>query len=223
MAIAFDAAVSSQDNTGTGTSTWTHTCSGSNRILLIGFMPSGGSVSGTPTYNGVGMTQIGTFSLAGTVFQNCYLYYLIAPATGANTVSVSYTGASYMYSASASYTGVDQSSPIDVSGNAIATSTSLSKSLTTTVNNDWLVGFFGEGSTGTSLSAGANTTFRVTPTGNSWSNWGDSNGAETPAGSFSLAMNAGVAGHLGMYIAAIKPVASSTTVLPFRSLLGVGI
>src|SRR5438067_591060 len=115
MAIGFDASSGGFVNT-SGPLTISHTCGGSNRILLVGVEISvGGETVTGVTYNSVAMTQINLQDLNGSTFRNTYLFYLIAPATGANNIVVSASGGTgNIYAAAASYTGVDQSSPLDV-------------------------------------------------------------------------------------------------------------
>lgn len=211
--ISYDNAVSTQANTVTN-STYSFTVgSCANRVLILGVQFGGSTdVSGTPTYNGVSMTQVGTYSVAGTTFAAVRVYSLVAPASGSHNVSISNTGgANYIYSSIASYCGVDQTTPVETSGTAgPTTNTSLSKSLTTTTSGDWLVGFFSGGSTGASLSAGSNTTFRTTVTGGSWNNIGDTNGPQSPAGTYSIAVSAGASEKLGIFALALKPAAGAS-------------
>ena len=90
-ALAIDTASSAGCGACTSLS-WSHTVSGTNRLLVVG--PSGydtsDSVTGV-TYNSVSMTVIPSSSTSNgnhTVSQ----YSLIAPSTGANTILVSATG-----------------------------------------------------------------------------------------------------------------------------------
>lgn len=188
MAIAFDTAVIDQGTTGTSHS-WSHTCTGSNRLLLVGVMfQTGTDANGTPTYNGVSMTQAGTGVAVGGTFNEFRLYYLVAPATGANTITVNNTGGGLSYAASMSYTGVAQSSPIDVTATNTGSGTSIANSFTTTVDNDWLVEYYGyaNGGFSTNSTAGSGTTVR---TNSDWSQIFDSNGAKTPTGTYALNVN----------------------------------
>jgi hypothetical protein len=214
--INVDSAVLSQANA-TTSNTWSHTTSGTNRLLIVGVQfATGTDISGVPTYNGTSMTLAGSYSLSGSVFNNTYIYYLIAPTTGAHNVVINNTGgANYIYAASASYTGVAQVSPSDLSGAASPTTgTSLSTSLTTTVDNDWIIGYFSGGTSGAALSAGSNTTFRTSPTGGSWNNIGDTNAAQTPAGAHSIAVSAAGSEKLGIYALAIKPYVVAASSFP---------
>lgn len=70
-----------------------------------------------------------------------YLYYLIAPATGANNVVVSASGSYGIFCISSSYTGALQSGQPDSSGTLASDSTtSLAVATTVVASNCWLVG-----------------------------------------------------------------------------------
>lgn len=209
MAIAFDSAASS--GVYSTSTTYSHTTSGSDRLLILGVtIGTGVSISGTPTYAGVSMTQIGTMqSGAGTVFDKTYFYYLIAPATGANDVVVNASSTAYIYPCTASYTGVDQTNPINVSGQNTTSGTTITQSVTTTADNAWLVGYC-VACTSNTLVEGANTTLRVS-NGPNWSEIGDSNGPKTPTGSYALNWS-GSSDNRVIFVSALKPASSSSTV-----------
>lgn len=80
MAVTLDATSGSQNTTGT-TLTVSHTCSGDNRILIVGAATSG--IPTSITYAGVSMTKLGEHTEGG---QNTSLWALAAPATGANDI-----------------------------------------------------------------------------------------------------------------------------------------
>jgi hypothetical protein len=84
--------------------------SGSNRVLVVGVV---GACVPSVTYGGVALTH------AGQVYNNNHspdttdLFVLVAPATGTNTVQVSYSGCtSDVEAGSISFTGVNQSTPL---------------------------------------------------------------------------------------------------------------
>lgn len=192
MAIAFDAATTSANNVwnfGTGSYSWSHTCTGSNLILFVGveiFSASALSVSGI-TYNGVALTKVDRIvaALEGNR-QDCELWYLVNPATGSNTIAVSLSGtADFTTAQAASYTGVNQSNPIDTSNTNQNTSasTTFSNTATTTADNCWLVStVFPRGGL---PSASTGTIRRASNTG-SLCCFFDSNSVTSPPGSDSL-------------------------------------
>ncbi len=123
MALAIDA-VSTGTGGGAGPFTWSHTCSGSDRVLIVGVShnDSGDTVTGM-TYNGVSMTPVPS----GATSNGQYFvtqYSLIAPATGTNTVSVSMSGNVFDFGAAAiSLTGADQTAPLGTAATATGSST----------------------------------------------------------------------------------------------------
>lgn len=160
MAIAFDAKTAATTNVLTSL-TYSHTCTGSDRILFVTATGNQGpTATMSATYNGVSMTAIGpSIDSIGTGVPT-YVWYLVNPASGANNVVV--TSSVIGISTSAiSYTGVAQTSPIDVSNTTAynTTSTSYSKSVTTTTNNCWLLATV-RCASGQAMTAGANTTLR---------------------------------------------------------------
>jgi hypothetical protein len=211
--IAFDTSAQfAQDSSPGGTATFSYTVgAGTNRILFVGTtIATGNTVSGV-TYNGVAMTQLNTQAISGATFSNTYLFYLVNPASGAHNIVVTGTGTTFMYSAAESFSGVDQNTPIDANTTTTTTGTSITASVTTTKDNDWLVGWQMVGtSAGSALSAGANTTIRQT-NGSNWYTIEDTNAAQTPPGSKSLTVNVAASRLMGMNIAAIMPSQAATT------------
>ena len=118
MAIAFDAG--SQGDSGSATSlTVSHTCTGSDRILLVSVGTWDGvgvPVVPTVTYNAVSMTQVATLLFGSSGDQRLTMFRLVAPATGANNIVVSASSASDIVMAATSYTGVDQTTPLGTPG-----------------------------------------------------------------------------------------------------------
>lgn len=120
MAIAFDA-ISSGSGSGAGPWTFSHTCSGSDRILWVIYGIQAGQAASAITYNGVALTPV--HASAGTT-PRLSVWYLINPDSGTNTISI--TPASSVGNTGSfvgvSYTGVDQSSPLGTGASAAATS-----------------------------------------------------------------------------------------------------
>lgn len=149
MAIAVDAVSNSGDLTSVSSATWSHTTSGSNRILVVGANARGvksdtnTTVTGV-TYNGVALTKIrGDTSDSGDTFRGrSELWYLIAPATGAHNVVVTYTGTVTATGCGAiSLTGVIQGTgAIDAHNGATATTdTTPSVNVTVVASNCYLI------------------------------------------------------------------------------------
>lgn len=123
---------------------YTHTCTGSNLLLAVGSSASGvGDIQqATTKYNGIAMSAKPVSLALGNPFIGACI--LVPPATGSNTLVISQGGTSGSNSAcstSVSFTGVDQTTPIDASGSA---GTTAGASITTNFANSLIVDFVGE-------------------------------------------------------------------------------
>lgn len=127
MAVAFDAVTSSQDSFDTSLS-WSHSCSGERRALLVAvaFDPSAGSVSSV-TYGGDPLTFLAGVT-NGT--RRVEFWGMAKPKLGANTVAVSVSASMAKSGAAVSAAGVDQivpfGTPVTASGSSNAPSLNLS-------------------------------------------------------------------------------------------------
>ncbi len=128
--------------------TWSHTCTGSNLVLFVGIAvgrPNATDANitiGAVTYNGVAMTLVPN-SLVHSNNQTAgyaVLYYLVNPATGAHTVSVSFTdtlpsATDALELGSISFTGVDQNTPFTNLASSTGASTAPSVAVTSASGN----------------------------------------------------------------------------------------
>lgn len=138
MAIAYDNSTDG-GQAYNSTLTFAHTCSGANRILFVLASSQSGSTITGVTYNGIDMSLVTTaYDEAGYAVN--YLYYLVAPATGANNVVVS-GNTQYKWAIAASYTGASQTGvPDAVVKTALnASTTSFNQTLTTIADNCWVI------------------------------------------------------------------------------------
>lgn len=184
--LTFDATSSGSIEPG-NTITFSHTCSGTNRILLV-FISQNSGVSSDVitgvTYNGVSMTRIG-ISTTG-VSMTVYAYYLVNPTSGANNVVVSASvGTEYLRAISVSYKGALQSGqPEGFATNHLAAATSITTTYTTTTDKDWCISFVGNASAlamtkSTNVTTVRNNVSTVTYLG-------DSNGKISPTGAYNM-------------------------------------
>jgi len=145
MAVAFDAVGPSSAGATAGAGTtvsWSHTCTGSNRVLVVGAAVNCGStqtITGV-TYNGVAMTAVPSGRMNSNNTANVgfvQVWYLIAPATGANTVVITASASVFSFSAgSVSFTGVDQTTPLGAAVTSFGSSAAASVAVTgTTAGN----------------------------------------------------------------------------------------
>lgn len=202
--ITFDAASKVANGGSTGPVTWSHTCSGSDRLLLVGIKTYGSAdpVTGV-TYNGVAMTQLKKVD-GGTNDVFNYVYGLLSPDTGAHDISISYTGGQYVSATAGSYTGVLQSGLPDATAEAHYDSTgttSLNTTITTVLNNCY-VGVFGYANGGNhSLT---NATIRIATTVGD-AIWGDSNSAISPAGNLNVIDSFNNSVYAGLILVSFAP------------------
>jgi hypothetical protein len=112
--VAVDAVTSVYATPGALSHSFSHTCSGSSRVLYVWARTRNTSnrSSTAVSYASVAMTKIAsTVNLAGDIYQE--LWRLIAPATGSNTVQVTINGTSVTRTvlSAISFTGAHQTTP----------------------------------------------------------------------------------------------------------------
>lgn len=145
MAITLDASSNSGDKLNVTSVTYSHTVgTGSNTILIVGVgmrdTTAGDMVITGITYNSVALTKIRADAVTVDTSFRSELWYLKAPATGANNIVVSFTGTVAVAGVvGASFFGVDQTSPIDANNGNTGLTTSISASITVVASNSWLV------------------------------------------------------------------------------------
>jgi len=120
--------------TASGTTlTFNVTTGGINRGLFAWVTEITSSTISSVTYNGVAMTLVTSQADGGI---KMYLYYLINPASGTNSLVVTRSGSTgELFCSTSYYNGVNQSSLIDAFNSGVSTSTS-SPSATITIASD---------------------------------------------------------------------------------------
>lgn len=215
MAIAFDNATSGAFGANVASKTVSHTTGGgTDRILFVGVAMSGNVTTDIVTgitYNGVSMTKI--TSAAGIAGQTgaVTVYYLIAPATGANDVVVSFSPNNGGAIQIVSYSGAKQTGVPD-SSNTLSTTgggTDIDLATTTVADNCWVT-MWGMCDGGTGLTAGTGTTIRGSVLSSVYA-MGDSNSAVTPAGSKTLIFDNATANQTAVIVSFAPAVASGPT------------
>lgn len=215
MAIAFDSA-SAALSQGNSVLTFSHTCSGSNRLLIVGISSDDGNLVSGVTYNGVAMTQIGSPLNTGFT-EYIYLFYLVAPTSGSNNVAITGTGGHNFRAEALSYPGADQTAPIDSTNTGtVSAASSITVATTVVAANCWLV-MWGKNDS-VAIAAGAGSTAR-TPTTQA-NLFTDSNGTvSTGSQSQQFTFSSSKCAARVVSIAPLTGVATA----PRRSLMGVGL
>jgi hypothetical protein len=168
-AIAFDNAVSCTPASSASTISCSFTVgSGANRAIIIGIWADDntgiiGSLTGA-TYNSVKAGSLATSTTANN-HEAVYLWCLLAPASGANTLAASFSGMSAgdtFNVMATSYSGVDQTtacSSLPTATNNTNAGSSPTVALTGSGSSPWLVGIASNGSG--AVTASTNTTSRA--------------------------------------------------------------
>lgn len=165
MAIAFDTASSGDSGSGQTTLTISHTCNGSNRLLVFGLaMPASAPNINSVKYAGVDMNLISSvIGMPNETGAKIAFYYLLNPAAGTNNIVVTISTGYRIIGAGASYTGVNQSTGFDTgtTGSEENIVNSYSNSLTTAENNELLIWFVATQNNASVLTGTSGATKRV--------------------------------------------------------------
>jgi hypothetical protein len=147
--IAYDAQSSTIQTTVASSISWNHTTgTGSNRLLLVAVGVH--VATGTPTtvsnvtYGGARLTQVTTaYYNSSTPRVRTYIFRLVNPASGKNTIKVTFAAATLSVAGAVTYSGVDQTTPIQTSNTATSYGTAPSVSVTVTGSGRWIFGHLG--------------------------------------------------------------------------------
>lgn len=165
MAWAQDATAAVERKTAgiTNPETFTIAPTGTNRLLSVALNHYQDKVVSGVTFNGVSMTQLATYSpqtRGGSVFN---FFYMVAPSTGSNTISITFNSAPSQFGAvAASFTGVDQTPTIHDSDGYNYTAASGQLSMTGLTVGDLILAM--GGTQGANINAGTGTTLVVRQT-----------------------------------------------------------
>src|SRR4051794_32046789 len=99
MAIALDTVGTVQS-----AASYSYTCTGSDRVLVVIYRKTSGADATAMTYGGVSLTKLGGI-LTNAGADAYSVWYLIGPASGANTLAI--TGAFNARTLAISYTGAN--------------------------------------------------------------------------------------------------------------------
>jgi hypothetical protein len=203
------------------TLSYTVPSTGQNRALIVISQKLGSSTKPTTaTYNGVSMTKI--VDLTSSQQGSGVMYYLANPATGANDIVVNWGAASTEHIIIAfTLQDIVQSSPVDVSGqNNTAGATSLSHTITTTVDNDLLITWMGNGNVSSPTPGGTQSTIA-----NIDGTDGDAHSSDDPqttAGNYTGSYSWTTSRPADIYITSLKYLAPTPAANKRNQLLGVG-
>ena len=192
MAIAFDGTANANQDS-VSSITFSHTVtSNTNGILIVGVAidsTANRSVSGI-TYNTIALTKVRSDDEPTTTLHS-EVWYLLAPATGAHNVVVTFPGTmDGAVCVSVSLTGVDQSTPVDAQAGSTSNVTVATDTVTVTTvaDNSWVFDILcrnGAGGITATMVAHTNRTERANIADNTDGFVGAAStlGPKTPAGS----------------------------------------
>jgi hypothetical protein len=183
--VTYDAK-SSATSSGSSSLSWSHTVgTGNNRLLVVTISTSRvGSTSAPPTissitYDNIAMTAGPTNAYTSNTNPQVrsYIYYLVNPASGSNTIKVSLAGTSsstYAVGGAVSYSNVNTSSPIQTSNTSAGYGSTQSVLVSTTSVGQAVYASIGSylGSSYT-LTANSGPTSRWTSTSNNYKGIGE--------------------------------------------------
>ncbi len=158
---AFDSVTPARSGGSSTVLSFSHTCSGNDRALLVGVVANDVNVTATASYGGQSMTLLKQDDPGATI--RAFLFGLVNPPSGTNTVGVSFSISVRSAGVAASYTGAEQSSPFGTvySHVAIGVQSSTISNIACGVD-DGLMSFVGTGGDATgSLAPGADQTERA--------------------------------------------------------------
>jgi len=182
--------------------------------ILIAFAERQNANSQTCTYNGVSMTLIGTGNNGGTL--NTDVFYLVAPASGSNTLASSGTGSTYRALLAVAYSGAKQTGQPDASAFPAGSSgTSKTTAITTVAANSWIVGLYNNDNGGTVTAN--NSAVKI---GSTFGNPGavdmiwDTNAAIVTPASTTVGGQSTVSGNQTLVAISISPATATVTSIP---------
>src|SRR5437899_967627 len=123
--------LSSSQTGGTSTTTWAHTTSGTNKVLVVGVSWANITTRTVTSVTYAGQTMTSAGSAVNANNAGAEIFYLVAPAAGSNTVSVTLSGsANSLVGGAVTLTGVNQTTPLGTFASATSSSTTPSVNAT---------------------------------------------------------------------------------------------
>jgi hypothetical protein len=219
-AITFDSVASRAATNGASTS-WTHTVgTGADRILIVGLATEDTSTSvlnvSAITCNGVAMTAVSnsTATAGSSTFDRSQLFYVLNPASGTNTISVTWGGAVNGISAgSISLAGVAQSAPAAAAINSATSGTTISANVSVATAGSWLVSVANSGAGNAVLTPGSGQTKRW-GLGQTSSGGAGSTAAPASTGTVSTSWTASSSSQLALSVVVVAPSSGGTVTAP---------
>jgi hypothetical protein len=212
--IAVDSAASANGgNANVSTLTWSQTvANGTNRILIVGISLIGVNPIASVTYGGVPLTLIGAVNRGTT--NRTEMWSLLAPPVGTANVVVTMSVAGRVAGGSTSFTGVDQTTPLNTFASANGQSTTPAVNVPSAAGQLVVDTVTGPGDA-TPLTPGAGQTQRWQTTAGGGSN--PLSGGSTKAGAAGTVPMTWTMGNHPWSIAAVSLIPAATTAVKLIS------
>lgn len=191
----------------------------------IGYTSGGIAIEIKPANSPQSLTNITSKYITGNTDNGVEIWRLINPSTGANTVSVTYTGeVDGSFGAAVSFTGVDQTTPEDATagvGETTPAGASVSASITTSSDNSYLLNVVHAIDSTVTLTKDASDTqlYNEVTTGDHFNAVAYRNAGT--AGSKTSTWSVSPNNQLAMAMVSIRPVAAAVTIKTLAA-MGVG-
>ena len=228
MAITLDAKTTSNSAAPADPYTFSHTVGTGATVLVLLITWRGGATISGVTYNSVACTNVRT-DTGSTSLGNSAIYYLLAPSTGANTVSVDFSIAASLVSITAvSLFGTDTTTAVINAHNGAANDTAspVSIDVTSTVNLCWMMDAIGIRGNPSTITQGAESgrtdwtpDWEYEPGGNAMAGGGTFYSDVSPAGAKTFSWTFTGTGGSVSGVAISPPVPSTTR--PYLKPMGI--
>lgn len=213
-AISHDASSESSPGSDVSSISWSHSTSGSDRLLYVAvtFADSSDSdrTANSATYNSVSMTKIQEIDDSPN-WQAAADFYLVDPATGSNTIVVTFNGVNLFGGGfGTSLNGVDTADPLDANNSGLtANNTTGSVSVTTVADNAWVLDATVSNDETITVGSGQTERGNISVSGGSGAH--STEGPKTPAGSVTMSWGGGTSSSdWAQAASSFKPFVAST-------------
>lgn len=188
--------------------TLSHTTSGDNRMLIVGFASAVDAIASSVTYGGTALTFLKAQNNgADSTNVRVELWGLVNPPLGTNDIVITVPNAYPLSIGATSWTGVDQTTPLGTAVSAAATSTVPSISVTS-ATGETVVDIVGATNTTATVGAGQTQLWNLTK-----GSGRDSAGSSEPgAASVNMTWTLGASTRWAMIAVPLKPAPPNLTV-----------
>jgi glucose/arabinose dehydrogenase/chitodextrinase len=223
-AIALETATRSANGNDVSSISWAHTITGagSNVVLIVGAVSRDSTDADRSvvnvTYNGASLTKVREDNeMTNNVYSS--LWYLVNPPAGANTITVTYGGAvTEAFGMAASFSGVDQTSPVDANAGFTHYGVmTLNQAITTFANDAWIVDVQYAGADGSATPTSGQTALTSQAIAVGRSNdraLMTAKGPISPAGAANTSYSYSESSQVALSIVALKPAAGLPDTTP---------